>query len=221
MLGRVQSSKIVDSGRGRFSRRHFFALAGAAVAALAFASGVKPAAAESVLAMHIEEQTSWVQNFNPFDLGGRRQSTMDFVYEPLVIFNDYDSGKPIFRLATAYKFSDDLKSITYTLRDGVKWSDGQPLTSADMKYTLELMLKNPAVDIVGVGESVASVEAPSPTEVKINLKDVDTHFPESLADFPVVPEHIWKDIKDPLAFKNEKPVGSGPMTEIRHITPQV
>lgn len=221
MLGRVQSSNVMHYGRGLFSRRHFLALAGVALASLALASGAKPASAESVLAMHIEEQTSWVQNFNPFDLGGRRQSTMDFIYEPLVIFNDYDSGKPIFRLATAYKFSDDLKSITYTLRDGVKWSDGQPLTSADMKYTLELMLKNPAVDIVGVSESVASVEAPSPTEVKINLKDVDTHFPESLADFPVVPEHIWKDIKDPLAFKNEKPVGSGPMTEIRRFTPQV
>nr|WP_245432671.1 ABC transporter substrate-binding protein [Mesorhizobium loti] len=171
--------------------------------------------------MHIEEQTSWVQNFNPFDLGGRRQSTMDFIYEPLVIFNDYDGGKPIWRLATAYKFSDDLKSITYTLRDGVKWSDGKPLTSADMKFTLEMMLKNPAVDTVGVGETVASVEAPSPTEVKINLKTVDTHFPETLADFPVVPEHIWKDVKDPLAFKNEKPVGSGPMTEVRRFTPQI
>ncbi|MFD2058967.1 ABC transporter substrate-binding protein [Mesorhizobium calcicola] len=193
----------------------------AATIATTFSFGARPASAESVLAMHIEEQTSWVQNFNPFDLGGRRQSTMDFVYEPLVIFNDYDSGKPIFRLATGYKFSDDLKSITYTLRDGVKWSDGQPLTSADMKFTLELMLKNPAVDIVGVGGSVASVEAPSPTEVKITLKDVDTHFPESMADFPVVPEHIWKDVADPLAFKNEKPIGSGPMTEIRRFTPQV
>jgi peptide/nickel transport system substrate-binding protein len=193
----------------------------AAAIATTFSFGARPAAAESVLAMHIEEQTSWVQNFNPFDLGGRRQSTMDFVYEPLVIFNDYDGGKPIFRLATGYKFSDDLKSITYTLRDGVKWSDGQPLTSADMKFTLDLMLKNPAVDTVGVGGSVASVEAPSPTEVKITLKDVDTHFPESMADFPVVPEHIWKDVADPLAFKNEKPVGSGPMSEIRRFTPQV
>lgn len=193
----------------------------AATIATTFPFGVRSASAESVLAMHIEEQTSWVQNFNPFDLGGRRQSTMDFVYEPLVIFNDYDSGKPIYRLATGYKFSDDLKSITYTLRDGVKWSDGQPLTSADMKFTLDLMLKNPAVDTVGVGSSVASVEAPSPTEVKITLKDIDTHFPESMADFPVVPEHIWKDVADPLAFKNEKPVGSGPMTEIRRFTPQV
>lgn len=205
------------------SLRRLFA--GTAFLALSTAAGLTvqptPASAEAVLSMHIEEQTSWVQNFNPLDLGGRRQSTMDFIYEPLVIFNDYDGGKPIWRLATAYKFSDDLKSITYTLRDGVKWSDGKPLTSADMKFTLEMMLKNPAVDTVGVGETVASVEAPSPTEVKINLKAVDTHFPETLADFPVVPEHIWKDVKDPLAFKNEKPVGSGPMTEVRRFTPQV
>lgn len=212
-----------SSLRRAVSLRRLFA--GAAFAAL-FATGglaayTTPASAEAVLSMHIEEQTSWVQNFNPFDLGGRRQSTMDFIYEPLVIFNDYDGGKPIWRLATAYKFSDDLKSITYTLRDGVKWSDGKPLTSADMKFTLEMMLKNPAVDTVGVGETVASVETPSLTEVKINLKAVDTHFPETLADFPMVPEHIWKDVKDPLAFKNEKPVGSGPMTEVRRFTPQV
>ena len=183
--------------------------------------GAGGAAAESVLTMHIEEQTSWVQNFNPFDLAGRRQSTMDFIYEPLVIFNAEDSGKPVFRLATDYKFSEDMKSVTYTLRSGVKWSDGQPLTSADVKYTIDLMLKNAALDTVGVGESVASVETPSPTEVRIDLKAVNSDFPESLADLAVVPEHIWKDVSDPVAFKNEKPVGSGPMTELRRFTPQV
>lgn len=214
-------SRPIAGGTGGIIHSVTARLFGGAMAASLALLAAGQVQAESVLTMHIEEQTSWVQNFNPFDLGGRRQSTMDFVYEPLVIFNDYDGGKPVWRLATGYKFADDLKSITYTLRDGVKWSDGKPLTSADMKFTLELMLKNPAVDIVGVGESVASVEAVSPTEVKINLKDVDTHFPESLADFPVVPEHIWKDVGDPLAFKNEKPVGSGPMTEIRRFTPQV
>lgn len=171
--------------------------------------------------MHIEEQSSWVQNFNPFDLAGRRQSTMDFIYEPLVIFNAEDGGKPVFRLATDYKFSEDMKSVTYTLRPGLKWSDGQPLTSADVKYTIDLMLKNPALDTVGVGETIASVEAPSATEVRIDLKAVNSDFPETLADLAVVPEHIWKDVSDPVAFKNEKPVGSGPMTELRRFTPQV
>jgi peptide/nickel transport system substrate-binding protein len=204
------------------SRRNLLLAATAVAASFAWGGALATTArAEATLSMHIEEQTSWVRNFNPFDLAGRRQSTMDFIYEPLVIFNGDDAGKPIFRLATSYKFSDDLKSITYVLRDGVKWSDGQPLTSADVKYTLELMLKNPAVDTVGVGDTIASVEAPSPSEVKINLKDVNTEFPESLADLAVVPEHVWKTVADPVAFKNENPVGSGPMTQIRRFTPQV
>lgn len=196
-------------------------LAAATALTALVAVGTGSAAAESVLTMHIEEQTSWVQNFNPFDLAGRRQSTMDFIYEPLVIFNAEDGGKPVFRLASAYKFSEDMKSVTYTLRPGVKWSDGQPLTSADVKYTIDLMLKNAALDTVGVGETVASVETPSATEVKIDLKAVNSDFPETLADLAVVPEHIWKDVSDPVAFKNKKPVGSGPMTELRRFTPQV
>lgn len=179
------------------------------------------ASAEALLTMHIEEQTSWVRNFNPFDAAGRRQSTLDFIYEPLVIFNAYDNGKPIYRLATAYKFSDDLKSVTYTIRDGVKWSDGRPLTAKDVKFTFDLMMKNPSIDIVGVGAAVQSVELPAPNQVKVNLKDVDSQFPESLADFTVVPEHVWKGVGDPFAYKNENPVGSGPMTEIRRFTPQV
>ncbi|AUW47018.1 ABC transporter substrate-binding protein [Rhizobium leguminosarum] len=201
------------------SMRAGFAAATALTALVVFGTG--GAAAESVLTMHIEEQSSWVQNFNPFDLAGRRQSTMDFIYEPLAIFNAEDGGKPVFRLATDYKFSEDMKSVTYTLRPGAKWSDGQPLTSADVKYTIDLMLKNAALDTVGVGETVASVEAPSATEVRINLKAVNSDFPETLADLAVVPEHIWKDVSDPVAFKNEKPVGSGPMTELRRFTPQV
>mgnify|MGYP002775772162 CR=1 FL=1 len=207
---------------GRLSRRALLLLTTSlAIAPLAHGVLAGDAKAESVLSMHIEEQTSWVRNFNPFDLAGRRQSTMDFIYEPLVIFNADDGGKPIWRLATGFKFADDLKSITYTLRDGVKWSDGKPFSSADVKYTIDLMLKTPAVDIIGASDTIASVEAPSPTEIKINLKDVDSQFPESIADLPVVPEHIWKDVADPVAFKNENPVGSGPMTEIRRFTPQV
>lgn len=174
-----------------------------AIAAGAAGGAVQASAAEAILTMHIEEQTSWVANFNPFDLGGRRQSTMDFIYEPLVIFNPDEGGKPVYRLATGFKFSDDLKSITYTLRPNVKWSDGKPFTSADVKFTMDLMLKNPAIDTAGLADMVASVDAPSPTEVVIALKDVNAEFPEALSDLAVVPEHIWKEVSDPLAFRNE------------------
>ena len=220
--------KFAENTHGRsgadatsISRRSFLLMAGAMTAITGGGFSQARAATESVLALHIEEQTSWVQNFNPFDLGGRRQSTMDFIYEPLVIFNPYQGGKATYRLATAHKFSDDLLALTYTIREGAKWSDGQPLTAEDVLFTFNLMLKNPALDIVGVADAVSVVELVAPSDIKLTLKAVNTLLPELLQDFPTVPQHIWKDIADPIAFHNETPVGSGPFTEIRRFTPQV
>ncbi|WP_246677069.1 ABC transporter substrate-binding protein [Mesorhizobium sp. B2-4-15] len=179
------------------------------------------AASENVLTVHIEEQTGWVKNFNPFDAAGRRSSTTDFIYEPLVIFNQFDGGKPVFRLATAYSFSEDLLSLTFTIRDGVMWSDGQPLTAEDVVYSLELALSNAAVDLVGLTAAVSGVQQVGNSDVKLTLKAINSLLPEALGGFSVVPKHIWKDVPNPATFANETPVGSGPMTEIRRFTSQV
>src|SRR5689334_9853173 len=93
------------------------------LAAALLAASSATALAQSVLTMHIEEETNWVRNFNPFNRTSYRQSTMDFIYEPLVIFSKIQDNKPYFRLATAMKLADDLKSVTFDLRQGVQWSD--------------------------------------------------------------------------------------------------
>lgn len=179
------------------------------------------ALAETVLTLHMEEQSAWVRNFNPYNLGSRRASTIDLIYEPLVIFNPMEGGKAYYRLATGFSFSDDLKAITYTLRDGVKWSDGQPFTAEDVKYSIDLARGNPAVDAYGMADAVTSVEVVDPHKVTIHLKDVDSTFPETFSDVPIVPKHVWSAIPDPVATANENPVGTGPMTEIRRFTTQV
>ncbi|MEK1855570.1 MAG: ABC transporter substrate-binding protein, partial [Phyllobacterium sp.] len=69
-----------------------------------------PAVAQTVLTANIEPATTWVRNFNPFNQTSSRQSTLDFIYEPLVIFNRFDNNKPNFRLAESFKLADDLKS---------------------------------------------------------------------------------------------------------------
>src|SRR5947207_1271344 len=73
------------------------------------------------------QQSPFVRNFNPYAPDPTRW-TQSSIFEPLVIFNPVD-GKPVYWLATAYKYADDLKSITFTLRKDVKWSDGQPFTA--------------------------------------------------------------------------------------------
>ncbi|MGO7830582.1 ABC transporter substrate-binding protein, partial [Rhizobium johnstonii] len=64
-----------------------------AAAALTLLSG--SAMAQTVLTVNIDPATTWVRNFNPFNQTSSRQSTLDFISEPLVFFNRFDSNKPV------------------------------------------------------------------------------------------------------------------------------
>lgn len=189
-----------------------------AVAALML--GVAPAAAQTVLTVNIEPATTWVRNFNPFNQTSARQSTLDFIYEPLVVFNRFDSNKPVFRLAEGFTLSEDLKSIEFKLRRDLKWSDGQPLTAEDVKFSFELVKKFPALDFVSIWTQIDGVEAVDPQTVRFAMKQPTSLAAETLVQIPIVPQHTWKDVADPVTFANETPVGSGPMTEITRFTGQ-
>ncbi len=191
----------------------------AAASLLALVSA--PAAmAETVLTVNIEPATTWVRNFNPFNQTSSLQSTTDFIYEPLVIFNTFDGNKPNFRLAESYKLADDLKSIEFKLRPGLKWSDGKPLTSADVKFTYDYLKKFPALDFVSIWNFISDVQAVDEQTIRFMLVNPSSLAAAQLVQVPIVPEHVWKDVADPVTFANEKPVGSGPMTEIPRFTGQ-
>ena len=84
---------------------------------------------QNVLTLSSEQTTTFVRNFNPFGQTSARATTLDFIYEPLVVFNRLKGNEPNFRLAESFELADDLKSITFTLREGLKWSDGEALTA--------------------------------------------------------------------------------------------
>ncbi|KKZ84796.1 peptide ABC transporter substrate-binding protein [Rhizobium phaseoli] len=189
-----------------------------AAAALTLLSG--SAMAQTVLTANIEPATTWVRNFNPFNQTSARQSTLDFIYEPLVIFNRFDSNKPVYRLAESFKLSDDLKSIEFKLRPNLKWSDGKPLTSADVKFTYDYLKKFPALDFVSIWTFVTDVQAVDDQTVRFTLANPSSLAAEQISQLPIVPEHVWKDVADPVTFANENPVGSGPLTEVPRFTGQ-
>lgn len=178
------------------------------------------ASAETVLTANIEPATTWVRNFNPFNQTSARQSTSDFIYEPLVIFNRFDHDKANYRLAKSYKIADDLKSVEFTLRDGLKWSDGKALTAKDVVFTFNYVKENPALDFVSIWNILDKVEAVDEHTVKFSLSSPSSLAVNRLIELPIVPEHVWADIAEPVTFANETPVGSGPMTEIPRFTPQ-
>ena len=107
-----------------------------------------------------------------------------------------------------------------TLRDGVEWSDGEAFSADDVVNSFELALNNVALDSVGMSNMLSSVEKIDDQTVQFNLSTPSSQAMYQIVRVPIVPEHIWSDIADPVTFTNPDPVGSGPLTEIRRFTPQ-
>ena len=114
-------------------------------------------------------------NFNPFlpTSALNAYSAVSMIYEPLVQFNILKEGSTYPWLATAWTWSDGDKTLTFKLRDGVKWTDGQPFTSADVVFTFELMKKYAALNVNGV--DFASITAPDDKTVVMTLQDAGVH----------------------------------------------
>ncbi|MBO0831573.1 MAG: ABC transporter substrate-binding protein, partial [Actinobacteria bacterium] len=92
---------------------------------------------------------------------------------------------------------------------GVKWSDGKPFTPADVVFTFNLLKKFPALDGNGVWSQISGVSA-NGNKVTITFKAPNVPFAGSIAQTPIVPQHIWSSIADPVKFTNTHPVGTGP-----------
>ncbi len=184
-------------------------------------SSVSVAAERSELTIHPKEFTTFVRNFNPYLGATNLHTTTDFMYEPLVVFNEMHGNTPVFRLAENYTMSDDLMSVTFDIRKGVKWSDGEAFTADDVVYSFKLVKQKPELDQSGINSWVASVEKLNDYQVRFRLTEANSNVPYEIAKVPVVPEHIWKNVKDPATFTNENPVGSGPFTEIDTFTAQL
>jgi peptide/nickel transport system substrate-binding protein len=197
-------------------------IAAASVLALMVASPIQAQdASGNVLTLVSEQTTTFVRNFNPFGQTSARYTTLDFMYEPLVVFNRLKGNEPNFRLAESYELADDLKSITFVLREGLKWSDGEDLNADDVIFTYDYLTKFPALDFISVSALLESVEKVDERTVTFHLKEPNSLIANTIVGMPIVPEHVWADIADPVTFANENPVGSGPMTEITRFTPQV
>ncbi|WP_027586811.1 ABC transporter substrate-binding protein [Acidipropionibacterium thoenii] len=155
--------------------------------------------------------SGFVDSFNPFtSIYLLPTNSIRYMYENLVA-NDQKDGSPTKGLADSWKTSNDGKTWTFTMQDGLKWSDGQPITSADVKYTYDQMMKVPDLAVANgnLVSNFASVEAPDAKTLVINLKTAQA--PNPGVEIPIVPEHIWSKIKDPAKFTNESnTVGSGP-----------
>ena len=191
------------------------------------AAGAAAPAGDSagLITASFEQQATWIKNFNPF-VGDNRIPTTNGIYEPLIIYNEVN-GEVVPWLATAYEWSDDNKKLTFTIREGVEWSDGQPFTANDVVFTFNLLKETAGLQGSGAGAVageeayVESVTAPDDTTVELVFSRVFTPGLFDIGQQNIVPEHIWKDVEDPVKFTNETPVGTGPFTEVQNFQNQI
>ncbi|WP_034293849.1 MULTISPECIES: ABC transporter substrate-binding protein [Bacillus] len=116
-------------------------------------------------------------------------------------------------LATNWSISDDQLTYTFTLEKDVTFHDGKPLTADDVVFSYAYF-KEHVFPWNADMTKVKSAEKVSDTEVKIHLNEPFSPFITEIAGIlPIIPKHIWEDIKNPIEYQEEQAlVGSGPFT---------
>jgi peptide/nickel transport system substrate-binding protein len=147
-----------------------------------------------------------VENFNPLQSSTLLHGTY-LIYEPLEIPSPIDGTYTPF-LATGNKFTDST-TLDFTIRQGVKWSDGKPFGPSDVVFTFNLLKQYPALDGSGVWQQITGVTATG-NDVTVKFKAPNVPFASAVAQVPIVPEHAWSAIGDPTKYTNTTPVGTGP-----------
>ncbi|MGI8875569.1 MAG: ABC transporter substrate-binding protein [Egibacteraceae bacterium] len=139
---------------------------------------------------------------------------MSFIYDTLLWVGA--DGEFLPWLASDMEASDDGLLYTFTLRDDVRWHDGEPFTADDVVFTFEYFQAqtlSPEV-IVQPGQRTFAdqVTAPDERTVEIRLAEPDTTFVDLVAAaVPIVPRHVWSDVDD--AARAQDPallIGTGP-----------
>ncbi len=159
--------------------------------------------------------------WNPFQPGmlANATGTIGFVYE--FLFN-YDplTDKFIPWLAEKGDWTDPT-TYEVTLRKGLTWSDGQPLTAEDVKFTLELGKKYPALwfSPLWTNTGLTDVTIVNDTTLKLTFNDpLYQEWENYLFNLPIVPKHLWENRTEEeiTTGANEKPIGSGAYLYLTH-----
>lgn len=135
--------------------------------------------------------------------------TASKIYDGLLEYNFDLSPRPC--LAESWNVSPDGLTITFNIRKGVKFHDGHPMTSEDVRYSImEVLIKYHPRG--GKFKIIESIQTPDDHTVLIKLKSSSPALMMAFSGYesPIIPKHLFagKDIKNhPLA---NKPIGTGP-----------
>jgi peptide/nickel transport system substrate-binding protein len=175
-------------------------------------SGSSGSASGGTVSISDEYGETWNCQFNPYNASVEFAS-FGPVYEELVYVDSLKNGATTPWLSTNWAWSNSDKTLTFTIRNGVKWSDGQPFSAKDVLFTFDLLKKYPALDLNSDWSVLSSVAMSGSNQVVFNFKTAAVPYFYYIADeTPIVPQHIWSTISNPVTYLDQHPVGTGPFT---------
>lgn len=203
---------IVRSRRGR-------AVTATALTALLVAGPFAPAAAaqesddgeKSVLRVALVQE---IDHLNPFTAAFASSTMIGRMAWEFMTPPSAEDATPTQGVASEWDSSEDGLTWTYTINPDMTWSDGEDVTSEDVKFTFEKIMNDPvAAEANGsYVENFEKVTTPDENTVKVRTSEPQASM--TALDIPIVPEHIWSNVKD---FSDPKTdtleylgVGSGP-----------
>ncbi len=127
-----------------------------------------------------------------YNLPENVQQVLMLVFSPLI--NIEENGTISSNIAKSWMVNETETAVTITLRDDVRFHDGQPLTTADVIYTLQQIQQIPDSPYKSAVDNIASMEPIDTYTLKIVYKQAFSGILQTLF-FPVIPKHIY-DVKE-------------------------
>ncbi|GGM93993.1 peptide ABC transporter substrate-binding protein [Lentzea pudingi] len=182
------------------------ALLGLVATGCGSSTGTSSADAETLI-VFTGQSGDYQGNFNPYS--PTVNEGPGTIFEPLFFFNAVKrDAKPKPRLGKEFSWNADGTELSVTLRDDVKWSDGQKFSAKDVVFTLDMVRKNNTMNSTGYRGTATAVD-----DTHVVVKFDEPAFmegPQVLGRLWMVPEHLWKDLATPATDPIKTPVGTGP-----------
>ena len=192
------------------------ALGGAGLALAGIAGGVHPnmvfaAGKDSVVITHLGDPKGWCPDTTADDYAYAPEQNMFHRLTKLDV-----GKKAIPDAAESWDISDDAMTITFHLRQDLKWSDGEPLTSADAQYTFQTLKDTPEYYLCSSLQAIDTIEAPDDYTLVFNMKQPDMSLINNIGWYGgfILPKHIYDNgvgwVDNEAAKLTGTPVTSGP-----------
>lgn len=161
-----------------------------------------------------------IDHLNPFTASFASSAMIGrFAWEFLTLPSAEDAT-PTGGVAESWESSEDKLTWTFTIREGMTWSDGEPVTAHDAAFTFNKIMSDPKAAEANGSYVVNFKKVSAPDDRTLVIETEEPQASMTALDVPIVPEHVWskiEDMHDPVTDSIEVVgVGSGPFLIAEH-----